>query len=656
MRRVVVVLAVVCAAVVVPASASAHARLLSSSPSDGQILDAAPKALVLHFDDAVAVGPGIAAIDGAGQSLLGGTAHATGRALTIPLRPSRDRTYDVRWGVVSDDGHMVTGVVAFTLRGASVDRHAQLSAGSNNPATVDVAGRWLLLAGALVGAGGALFLLAVTSTLRVTVLASIGFAASVAGAVVERSRVPGNTRFANAMDVAIGAGTAGLVLGLLALRARGAGRLLIVPAVALLAAPAFGGHALDAGVPRYQGIVDLLHLAGAATWTGGLAALALTLRTRLGGEAARRFSRIALPAVAVIAATGVLRAYGELTSVSQLYSIGYGRAILIKTALFALLIALGYVARSRLLDRPSALRRSATAEIALLAGLVIAVAFLTALPPGRALATARPPARVTASGPAPPPPHGALTLASHLGSRAVAIAVQQAGDTFTVTATVLSDQATGADGLRVTIDDHAAARCGFGCYKAAVPRTRTVRLDVDGGLVSFRLPPTPWRDGRDLLKRIGERYLQARSATFHERLSSGPGQVVESDWTIAAPNLLSFRASDGSAGIIIGGRRWDRQGNGPWQPSVQDPRVPQPQLPWAAVVEDVVELPPARIDGKRMVRVSFVDPATPAWFTVAADPRTLQPKRLDMVAPVHFMRDTYRSYNAPAGITPPRRG
>ena len=628
-------------ALALPAAAFAHARLLFSTPADGQVFDSAPRALVVHFDDGVTVGPGIAAVDATGRSLLDGAAHAHGRTLTIPLRPSRDRTYDVRWSVVSDDGHNVTGVVAFTVRGASVQRQKTLTAGSSNPSASSVAERWLFYAGALVAAGAAFFLLAVATTRRVTLLAAAGFAAAALGALLERAGVPGSTRFAHSMTVAAIAAAAGAVLA-----AAGTRRVLVLPALVLIAAPVVGGHAFDDGVPRIEVLVDFLHLAGAAAWIGGLASLALTLGS------AQRFSRLALPAVLVIAVTGVLRAISELTHVSQLWSTGYGRALLIKSALFAILLGLGYLARTRLLAHPALLRRSLALELSLLAALVVAVAFLTALPPGRALASPHVAAPAATSGAAPPPPRGALVLASHTGSDAVAVAVRTNGDRLDVTTTVLDNQGNGADARSVSVSGVTAQPCGFGCYRATVPRAPTLSVRVNGAPVSFALPQLPAPDGRALLNRIGKRFLQTRSASFHERLSSGPGQTVVSDWRIAAPDSLAFEASDGSAGIIVGGRRWDRQNGGAWVESPQAPRVRQPQLPWAKSVYDVTVLP----SGPDVVRVSFVDPATPAWYTVSADRRTMRLGRIDMVAPVHFMQDTYRSYDTTPGIAPPHRG
>ena len=103
--------------------------------------------------------------------------------------------------------------------------------------------------------------------------------------------------------------------------------------------------------------------------------------------------------------------------------------------------------------------------------------------------------------------------------------------------------------------------------------------------------------------------------------------------------------------ISLGGG-WQRRGR--WLASPQTPKVPQPQLPWPAFPSDVVELRPAVFAGREVERVSFVDPRTPAWYTVSADARTHVVVRVDMVAPAHFMRDEYTTLDAPFRIRPPR--
>jgi hypothetical protein len=52
--------------------------------------------------------------------------------------------------------------------------------------------------------------------------------------------------------------------------------------------------------------------------------------------------------------------------------------------------------------------------------------------------------------------------------------------------------------------------------------------------------------------------------------------------------------------------------------------------------------------------VTFVDPATPAYFEVTFDSRTLLPRIVSMTASAHFMTDRYVRFNAPRAIFRPR--
>jgi hypothetical protein len=97
--------------------------------------------------------------------------------------------------------------------------------------------------------------------------------------------------------------------------------------------------------------IDLLHVAAAAVWFGGLAALVFAVPKGTGviaTSAARRFSTAALVSVIVVALTGGGRALAELSKVSQLWTTGYGRALVVKTVLLGVLVLLGWFSRSAL--------------------------------------------------------------------------------------------------------------------------------------------------------------------------------------------------------------------------------------------------------------------------------------------------------------------
>src|SRR5204863_98410 len=206
-------------------------------------------------------------------------------------------------------------------------------------------------------------------------------------------------------------------------------------------------------------VADVLHVGAAAVWIGGLLALAVALprasrrlsqdqRPLFAAALVPKLSALALVSVLVIAATGLIRALSELSAVSQLWSTGYGRALVVKTVLLVAVVALGWVNRSRLVPRLrlGALRRNVAAELILLAGIVTAVAFLTDLAPGRQLARAL--ARPQARRPIAAPPPGATVLAGESGDRAVGLAVLPGGG---LQATVLGPDDNGVDGLSVGI-------------------------------------------------------------------------------------------------------------------------------------------------------------------------------------------------------------
>jgi copper transport protein len=129
--------------------------------------------------------------------------------------------------------------------------------------------------------------------------------------------------------------------------------------------PALAGHA---SIESPVGVFlpsDVLHVLAASVWVGGIAFLLLALpaatrrlhgpeRSRLLLAVLSRFSPLALTAVLVIAATGVVQAYIDVRSLDALLHSTYGTLILVKTALLAALIVLGWVNRSRVIP---ALRR-----------------------------------------------------------------------------------------------------------------------------------------------------------------------------------------------------------------------------------------------------------------------------------------------------------
>jgi copper transport protein len=636
--RVTLLLVLVCA-LALPEAAWAHATLLRTLPPDGTVLESAPPRVRVVFDDDVRLASGIKAIRNGGGSVLGGKPRvAGGRTLVIPLRSGlATGDYTVLWRVLSDDGHKLAGVVAFAVGAGRAPPQAALSA-DNGPSAQDVLSRLLFFAGLLTAAGAAFFRFAVARVpVRLMLGAFLLVFVGVSGMAHDASLL---TRFGTVMTVAAVIAGLGAVLAAVAPVFPRLEPLPFLAGFALLPLPTLAGHSLDRGRPLLEPVVDFLHVAAASFWLGGLVALALALaapgdRTPM----LRRFSNVALVSVGVLAATGVIRAFAELRSFEQLWSTGYGQVLIVKSALLAALVAVGWVNRYRLLPRLSfeTLRRSVGVELMLFAGLMGAVALLTDLRPGRdRIAVA------SAAEPKGPPP---VVQGGESGELAVALAVRPAGAELVA----LDSNGSHVDGLSVTIAGVAARSCGSGCYGAAGTFVGKVPVSVDGRTLVFRFPANA-RPAGALVARATSAFRRLRNVDYVERLASSPRDKVVAEFTLERPDRLEYRIRGGADGIIIGSRRWDRARGGKWVPSPQDP-TSQPDPIWAGHVQNayLLETTPTTYV------VSFVKPTGPAWFTLRLDRRTLLPRSLRMTAPAHFMTHRYTSFNAATKIHAPSR-
>ncbi|HEV2590597.1 MAG TPA: hypothetical protein VGU02_01770, partial [Gaiellaceae bacterium] len=363
-------------------------------------------------------------------------------------------------------------------------------------------------------------------------------------------------------------------------------------------------------------------------WLGGLVAV-----LAVGGAATtRRVSAAALAAVPLLAAGGLLRAATELTAVHQAWTTGYGRALLIKTAVFLPLLGLGALNRTRV-----ALPR-VRAEVVLIAVVIGAVAVLVQLRPGRDV-TGAIGAPQAATQP-PVLPGGDVVVDGHeLGTLAVGIA----RSTSQTWVTLLGQDGAGVDGRDVTVDGQPAAACGAGCYRSG-PHDGPLRVSVDGAVTNFDVSPIA-PDANALLRRVTHAFESASSIVFDESLRSGPTGGIVARFTVKAPDELGYVIRGGAQAVVIGARRWDRDTpHAKWVRSAQTPlHVTQPY--WRKPTNAHLVAPNT---------ITFLDRQIPAWFrvTIGADDH---PTRMHMTAAAHFMVDRYRGYGVPVTLSPPSR-
>ena len=333
-----------------------------------------PRTVRIVFDDTVRVSSGIRAIRNDGGSVAAGTARVTGgKTLVIPLRSGlRNGDYTVLWRVLSDDGHTLSGVIAFGVGAGRAPPQAALSA-DNGPGVQSVVSRFLLFAGLLTAAGAAFFRFAVGPVTPRLLLGA--FLLAFVGISGVAHDVSVSTRFGSVMvAAAVIAGVGALLAALTPLYSR-----LEVPAFAaalvLLPAPTLAGHALDRGRPVARaagGLPASGRGLGVARRPGGARARACAgasvNETSSCGASRKLRSRQSL----LLSVTGVIRALAELRTVGQVWSTGYGRVLIVKTVLLAALVVVGWFNRYRLIPRLSfdALRRNVAVELTLFAALV----------------------------------------------------------------------------------------------------------------------------------------------------------------------------------------------------------------------------------------------------------------------------------------------
>jgi copper transport protein len=159
---------------------------------------------------------------------------------------------------------------------------------------------------------------------------------------------------------------------------------------------ALSGHA-DATTARWFTVpVQWLHLVAVGAWVGGFVWLLIALRRHDPGRGpglARQFSKIAAAMLGVVVVSGTLRAVDEVGAWSGLVHTTFGRALLVKLGIVAVLVAVGARNRFRHVaaaaaSRVAGLRRMVRAEVVLAAGVLGATAVLAGLPPSATLAAA----------------------------------------------------------------------------------------------------------------------------------------------------------------------------------------------------------------------------------------------------------------------------
>jgi copper transport protein len=379
-------LAALAVVLALPASAWAHATLLETSPKIGQRLAVSPQQITLSFDQSVRVlSNGIQVFDTKGD-IVSRAPHVSAAdprvvIATLPRLPKG--AYTVRWATISNDSHVGRGVFTF---GVGVPAPSVSQAyGATGPTTSEHIVRWLYFLCLALLTGGLGFRLFVLRgpvppavERRFYRMAGIGVVAALEVGILafclraedalqldvtsflygDLSPFANTTRFGQAfvvMELGFALTAAFLFLAWLT------GKRFLLWAAFLLSLGLGSGLSLASHQGDDRGwlpsFADWVHLSAATLWIGGLLSLGLVVwRERdLRRTAFWRFSEFAGPLVAVTVAAGVYMTFKRFPAVHDLWTVGYGRLLLVKLALVCLAVAWGafhhFVIRPRL-DRP----------------------------------------------------------------------------------------------------------------------------------------------------------------------------------------------------------------------------------------------------------------------------------------------------------------
>ena len=396
-------------------SASAHASLLSSTPSNGAQLSTSPAAARLLFSEPVVASLShvmIASANG-GESRLDvvGDPHEV-RAIEALMPRLADGAYRVTWHIISADGHPVSGSIVFTVGPAG--NIGQMSPVAHTDGKMEMSDNEPMLAGAaltpailrglalcallsLCGLLGFTGYGATASSIQIRLCAWLSVVATsllLIHLIVWLIHVSPENKLEETIIQAALSREVGLnELLRLVFAALSAWAVLLAKRVRLafafaLAAVLAGGAIGHAAAidPLIAIPMKALHLVGVAFWLGGLLWLASSDSSASDIVAsASTVSSVATISIIIVSVTGIVQAFLFLTSWTDLFASAYGVTLLGKTAGLASLVAFGAYHRYRLLPRLNdstfdSLERSVKREIAVMLLVVMLGGFLAYVP------------------------------------------------------------------------------------------------------------------------------------------------------------------------------------------------------------------------------------------------------------------------------------
>lgn len=544
--------------------ASAHPALVSSAPGAGYAVTDPPREIALAFNEPVTLPDRpLSVVDGRGAPVrLRVTTTQGGAGLVgTPATPLPVGAYEVTYRVVGRDGDLISGTFTFGVAtpvgaaGASDRAGVGGDAAESVPVGTTVL-RGLLFLGVAVALGGGWLAWRVDAATGglpgPRPLLRAGSAAALVAAVALLAGLRGT---GGLLAAATGQGVGRLLalqavlLALAALSARRPGRGVLAGLMLLLVVGLEGARAHPGEADGPLGaVLTVTHFLAGAMWLGGLVhvlrlAAAWRDRPKAVRVAARTYARNALVLFVVVSATGTVSAVRLLPTLDDWTGTTYGRLLLVKIAVFLLVVGLAVAARCRLRRaraRPSPegvgaqaprppLDRIAAAETVALAAVVLAAAAVTTVTPARLV-----PAAALLAAPVGP----TVRVAERARQVSVSVVASQgrveiradAPDDGTPARIRLDGQVTAPSGRARALD---LASCGPVCWTGPVdwsPGTNILALEVaadryDAGSISIGVP-WPAVPAPGLLRRVQDAMGARTAIDTVETVTSGFGTVL----------------------------------------------------------------------------------------------------------------------------------
>ena len=378
----VAVLAALAALLLAAPPASAHTELESSAPKNGTRLTHTPTTVRLTFSEPVELAD--VHIKSAGKQL---TVSHSGRGndaiqVTVPRTTGQDRLTLV-WQVLDmEDGHSTSGTLSFrlTAKGTSDAAAPKAPEPSDTVHAAWVAVRWAGYLSLALFIGGLAFLALLwpqgaedRRTRRILTLSwTAGLAASLLapglqgayGAMGTLGDVLEPATYTDLLTTEVGIVAACRVLMwvlaavVLAALLQGGDRAARSPGwrvgalavgVGLLRTTGMTGHNSEGSHPGWGEVADLVHLLGVSLWLGGLTLLLIGVLPRRRPEelsaVVSGYSTLAAVSVAAIVAAGAVLTWQVVGSFDALFHTGYGRLLLLKLAVLALVLLIAQRSR-----------------------------------------------------------------------------------------------------------------------------------------------------------------------------------------------------------------------------------------------------------------------------------------------------------------------